>query len=231
METKFNDVLYQGMTGQAFELGTVLFRGEFWSRIDGCHVIYRGQDGVIDHETIVGVGDADDETFTIAAQSLAANTIWHYVRRAASGCGLESDDGDPAIVEIDSDGLWIGATPNIPYNLEINQVAGAYLQLRWRYSSVGQVSEPTGFYIYQALDGESFDFDTPTATVTYSASSRREFTWLSAALVHGSKYKFCVRSYRDGDGMSQNSSYVSAVADSVGPAAITGLITSWEEVD
>ena len=43
MELKFlREALYNGMTANAFKLGTVLTGGWFWMRIGGCSVLYRG---------------------------------------------------------------------------------------------------------------------------------------------------------------------------------------------
>ncbi len=189
--------------------------------------VYRGQDGNIDYTTPVADMGIDESQVSIAGQDLPANTIWHYTRRQVSGCGLESDDSPVCRVAIDAAGDMVGSTPNAPQALAIEQLIGGKLRLRWRYIPVDQEILPTGFYIY--IDtGSGFDFETPYATVSYQR--RWEFKWDSSALTHGTLYRFVVRAYRTGGGIDSNTRIVSALADSQGPAALTGLTASWEEI-
>ncbi len=191
--------------------------------------IYRGQDGDIDYDSAVATMDLTDTEVQIAAQALPANTIWHYVRRQRSECALESDPSDPCIVRIDADGDMILDTPNTPDSQAVEQVAAAKLKVRWRYSELAQEIVPTGFRIY--IDsGTGFDFDTPDATVAFALGGGPEFSWTSSALNDGQTYKFCVRAYTTGSGETQNTAFVSAVAKSSGPSALTGVTGSWEVV-
>jgi hypothetical protein len=228
MDSKFlKEALFSGMTSNAFKLGTVLALGWFWMRTAGCHTIYRGQDGVFDYDNIQAVMSIADPQVTIPGQGLPANTIWHYIRRQVSHCGLEGDDSSPCIVIIDSAGDMIGNTPNPPVNLEIEQLADGKLKLRWRYTRVSEEIAPTGFKIYMD-SGEGFNFGLPEDIVVYRHTP--EYSWTSDELVDDQLYKFCVRSYRTAAGESQNTNYVSARADSQGPDAITGLAIDWEEI-
>ncbi|MFQ5769754.1 MAG: hypothetical protein ACE5HX_04405, partial [bacterium] len=196
----------------------------------GCHTVYRGQDGNLDYENIQAVMNLNASQVSIKAQNLPAKTIWHYIRRQVSDCGLESQDSPACIVIIDSNGDMIGNAPNKPQDLVAENVAGAKIKLRWRYSKLSEEITPTGFHIY--IDsGLGFDWNLPDATVLYKMGGiAGEFSWTSAALTHGQIYRFCVRSYKTGVGESQNTDYVSAVADSQGPAAITNLQTSYQEI-
>jgi hypothetical protein len=193
METKFlKDALFGGMTSNAFKLGTVLSLGWFWQREAGCHDVYRGQDGVLDYDQVQAVMNLDDTQVSIPGQELPANTIWYYVRRQVSHCGLESDDSSVCIVMLDENGDMVGNYPNAPTDLTAQGMAGGKIKLRWRYSSIGQVVPPTGFMIYMD-SGDGFDFDNPIAAVPYTGGY--EFSWESEALTHGQLYSFCVRSY------------------------------------
>ncbi len=193
------------------------------------HHVYRGQDGNIDHDNIVAMMNLNDSSVAVVDQELPADTIWDYVRRQVSGCGLESEDSPACQVIIDSAGDMIGNTPNPPLSVTVEKVAGGKLKLRWRYTPVYEEIAPTGFHIY--IDsGEGFDFETPDATVPYGLGGTGEFSWTSDPLTHGSLYRLCIRSYRTGAGGSQNTDYVSEVADSEGPEAITGLVASWEQI-
>jgi len=201
-----------------------------WQRLPfcDCHRIYRGQDGNLDYDNLVAVMDLTDSQISIPDQVLPANTTWHYIRRQASGCGLESDDSPICEVVIDSAGDMIGDTPNPPLDLAIEQLSGGKLRLRWRYTRLAEEIAPTGFNIYMD-SGSGFNFETPTATMSYGIGGSGEFQWTSDALVHGQLYRFCVQSYRTGAGETQNTDFVAARADSVGPDAITGLRATWQE--
>ncbi|HIJ67725.1 MAG TPA: hypothetical protein HPP51_05515 [Planctomycetes bacterium] len=228
MDTKFFDSLYQGDSPNGVKLGMPLTGGDFWPRQAGCHTVYRGQDGDIDYDTIQAVMESGDSQVSVANQGLPANTIWYFIRRQVSGCGLESPDSDECVVQIDADGAMLRKMPNQPTNLTIEQVAGAKLKLQWIYSSLGQQIAPTGFKIY--IDsGSGFDYESPADTVSYS-SGRDSFAWTSDALTDGQLYKFVVRSYTTGEGQTQNTNYVAAFADSTGPPAITDINASWEVI-
>jgi len=227
MEDKFFlNAVYKGRSSNAIKLGTVLTLGRFWVRPSGCHTIYRGQDSVMDYDNVQAVMDIDDTSVSIDAQALPASTIWDYRRRQCSDCGLESGDSPGCIVVVNADGDIIGNSPNAPRNLRIEQVAGGKLRLRWRYFATNQEIAATGFKVYMD-SGAGFDFDSPLATVSYNR--KVEFTWLSETLTHGALYSFVVRSYATDAGESNNSNKVSAIADSQGPTAATGLSISWEE--
>ncbi len=220
--------LFAGMTANAIKLGTVLSLGWFWMRPDGCHNIYRGQDGEIDYDNVQAVMSLEDEQVSIPGQNLPANTIWHYLRRQVSGCGLESDDSPVCIIQIDANGDMLDNAPNPPLDLLIEKVAGGKLKLKWRYSPLDQAVAPSGFNIYMD-DGSGFDFTDPLDTVG-AGGGAGEFTWTSTALVDGQLYKFCVRSYATNAGESQNTKFVAARADSQGPEPVSGVRLTWEEI-
>jgi len=219
------------MTGSAFKLGTVLSLGWFWMRTEGCHAVYVGQDGAMgDYDQVQAVMEMADVSVSIAGQALAANTIHHYIQRQISGCGLESEDSQSCIVRIDANGDMLDAAPNAPLDLQIFGAAGGKFLLRWRYAPSSQDVAPTGFRVY--IDsGAGFDFESPDATISYGLGGDGEFNWTSDALSEGSSYKFCVRSYVTAGGESQNTNYVSGVADATGPDAVTSPTADYEVID
>jgi len=200
-----------------------------WQPPRTCHTVYRGQDGNMNYDDIQSVMGLGDSQVSIPNQALPANTIWHYIRRQVSDCGKESLDSAACVVVIDSGGDMIGDTPNSPMSLVVEQLAGGKLKLKWRYTTINQEVAPTGFKVYQD-SGSGFNFTSPTATVAAKSESRGEYSWTSGALSHGNRYRFVVRSYKQGAGEDQNLSIVSAVADSQGPAAITGIRATWQEI-
>jgi len=226
--TFFKTAIFAGRTATGIKTGTILTAGRFWTRRDRCYMIYRGQDGVIDYDNVQAVMGIDDNEATIPGQGLPAGTIWHYIRRQVSDCGVESGDSDAAIVVIDEDGEMIPATPNAVDDLQAEQSTGGRIKIKWRYSRLNQEIGPTGFNIY--IDsGAGFDFDTADDVVAY-VGGNGEFEWESEALLDGQTYRFCVRSYATGSGETQNTNYVAEAADSSGPAAATGLTASWEAI-
>jgi hypothetical protein len=111
--------------------------------------IYRGQDGVFDYVNAVAAMALDDAQVVIAAQTLPAGTVWHYVRRLVKDCcGKESADSPVCIVRIDEDGQIRGEAPNAPVNLVAQVRAGGVIRLRWRYVPDGQETPAAGFVIY-----------------------------------------------------------------------------------
>jgi len=229
METKFlKEALFKGKTANAVKTGTILNLGRFWLRNAGCHIVYRGQDGKMDYEKIQAVMNLDSSQVSLANQALPANTIWHYIRRQVSCCGLESPDSPACIVGIDSNGDMIGNAPNPPLDLVIRNMAGGKLKLRWRYTPIAEVVTPTGFNIYMD-SGSGFAFNTPEDAVSYNLGGNGEFEWTSDALADGQRYRFCVRSYCETGGESQNTNFIAAIADAQGPDAIAGLRASWSE--
>jgi len=236
MESKFQtDAVLLGRSANAVKLGTILTFGRFWVRQAGCHTVYAGQDGNMDYDTVQAVMELADSQVAIVNQSLPADTIWHYVRRQVSDCGLESDDSAPVcIVRVDASGDAIGLAPNRPKGLTATALAGGLVKLRWRYSTLDQPVAAANFNIY--LDsGSGFDFDTPYAVVAAPASlaggaGTDRLSWTSTALSHGQRYRFCVRSESAAGGETQNTDSVAIVADSVGPDAITDLRSSWQEI-
>lgn len=226
MLAKFFNSLYGGDSANGVKLCQGLTEGDFWARPGGCMTIYNGQDGVMDYETIQAVMGIEDDDISIINQALPPSTVWHYIRRQVSDCGIESVDSPVCIVTVDSEGDILGAVPNEPTAAATEQLAGGKFKLRWRYLPTGQEILPTGFYIYIDAGG-GFDFDNPIATVTYHRSI--ENSWVSAAFTHGQTYKFCIRSYAANAGETDNTDYVQAAADSQGPAAASGVTIVWEE--
>jgi hypothetical protein len=190
--------------------------------------IYRGQDGVIEENPVVGMG-LNDSHVPIANQALPPDTIWNYVRRRVAPCGSESPDSPACIVRIDPEGEIIPTMPNQPLSVTACQQAGGKFLIRWRYTPIGHEITPTGFRIY-ADSGSGFNFASPTATVNYKLGGHGEFKWESGVYTHGQRIKFCVRAYAQGKGETQNTDYVAAVADAIGPDAITDVYATVEQL-
>ena len=212
----------------AILLGTILLHGRGWTR-DQCHIIYRGRDGALDYEKAQGVMELADERVNVAAQELPANSVWHYERRQVSCCGLESPDSDLCIIQIDENGDMYLPSPNVQGDQTVEQLAGGAFKVRWSYLSDSEAMQPSRFNIY--IDsGSGFDFASPAGYVVWRGDG--EYYWDSGSFAHGTLCRFVVRSVAAVTlAESQNTRYVSAVADDLGPAAITsGVAASWETI-
>jgi concanavalin A-like lectin/glucanase superfamily protein len=123
--------------------------GDFWSLLDGCHAVYRGQNGNIDYTEVQALMGIDDSEVTIDYQDLPPGTSWDYIRQQVSGCGLASEDSVPICkILIDENGDAFAEVPNPPLSLTATAVAGGKIKLRWRYSAVNQKIKPTCFNVY-----------------------------------------------------------------------------------
>ena len=226
MDVKFlKNVVYKGRCSNAFKLGMIFASGKGWMKPAGCHVVYRGEDGVMDYSTIQAVMNVDAADVTIAVQDLPAETSWHYVRRQVSDCGLESANSPICVVEIDAEGEMELPIPNSPSELKIAKAAGGKLLLTWRYIRINEAISPVGFNVYQD-SGEGFDYELPAATVRYTRAS--DYKWISPELTDGQLYKYVVRAFASAEEV--NTVTVQENADAQGPVLIDDITVTIEDV-
>lgn len=193
MEAKFFDSLFEGDSANGSKLGTGLTGGDFWPRIDGCSLLYRGLSiSTMDFENILAVGDSD--AFDISSPSYVqhgSDTIYFYVVRRANKCGdLERTLAASARVRIDANGDLASPQPNDVFALIAEEMAGSKVQLIWSYCPLEQESEPANFKVYYDAGTGQVDYQNPLVTIPYKG--KRFYTYQSAALNPG-KYLFAVR--------------------------------------
>jgi hypothetical protein len=109
-------------------------------------------------------------------------------------------------------------------------LSGGRFLLRWHYTHLDEEVAATEFRIY--IDsGEGFDFNTPAEIISYDSNLLGgDLKWTSDAYPHGQRVKFCVRAYAEDKGETQNTDYVSAVADHLGPEAITDIYATMDQL-
>ena len=200
----------------------------FTTQTEFCRV-YRGQDGNIDYENVVALMGLTDSQVSIPNQALPPNTIWTFIRRRVAPCGLESPDSPVCIVRIDSQGNMIPSLPNTPTSVTVEQLAAGKFRLCWRYSKINEEVSPVEFRIY-VDSGSGFNFSSPTATKLYKFGGHGEFKWDSDAYTHGQRVKFCVRARPLAEAETQNTDYVAAFADALGPPAIDDVSAIVEQL-
>ena len=89
MDAKFFDGLYEGDSPNGVKLGMGLTGGDFWSRVEGCRNLYRGEGPFdLDFERLVAVGDIDASQI-VSDAAHEAGSVYYYVLRDVNGCGDE----------------------------------------------------------------------------------------------------------------------------------------------
>lgn len=179
MEVKFlRDALFNGMTANAFKLGTVLALGWFWQRLSGCSVLYRGPGmEAIDFDNMLVVAEIEAiEIYVPDYVSHESNITCFYVVRRANGCGnLEHTMAAAVKVTIDADGNLAPARPNNIFEVKARQIADNKVELLWFYSPLAQQSEPVCFNVYYDGGTGQIDYESPIAEVSYKSPNFYSF--------------------------------------------------------
>jgi len=198
------EALFDGMTANAFKLGTALTGGWFWMRRSGCSVLYRGPSMErIDFANILAVAEQDAGSISppdyIPHHS---HSTYFYVVRRFNICGYQECTLTAAVkVAIDANGNRIEPKPNNIFVWRLDQVYGNKIQLIWFYCPLEQESKPESFRIYYDGGTGHIDYENPIATVNYQG--RKFYTYQSDALTAG-RYLFAVRA-EDAAGIENNS--------------------------
>jgi len=198
------EALFNGMTANAFKLGTALCGGWFWMRRFGCCALYRGPSmEQIDFANILTV--AEQDAGSISPPDYLphhSNSTYFYVVRRFNICGYQERTLAAAVkVAIDADGNLIEPKPNNIFVWRLDQVYGNKIQLIWFYCPLEQESKPESFRIYYDGGTGLVDYENPIATINYQG--RKFYTYQSDALAAG-RYLFAVRA-EDAAGIENNS--------------------------
>ena len=198
------EALFNGMTANAFKLGTSLSLGWFWVRVAGCSVLYRGS-GMeeIDFTNILTV--SEQGACEISPPSYIPhnnNSTCFYVVRRFNQCGdQEHTLAAAAKLSIDANGGLAEPQPNNVFSSRVEPVNGNKIRLTWFYSTLEQQSAPMCFNIYYDNLSGQIDYENPIATVRYEG--RKFYCYESDPLTAG-RYLFAIRA-KDVDG-TENSS-------------------------
>jgi hypothetical protein len=198
------DALFNGMTVNAFKLGTVLSLGWFWIRTNGCSVLYRGKslDG-IDFANILAVTETDDfETSPAAHISHNNDTTYFYIVRRFNGCGQQEYTlAATAKVSIDSNGELAEPGPNKVFD-SVSGFGGNKIRLVWYYCPIRQESTPVRFNIYYDNRSGQIDYQNPLARIDYKG---RKFYSFQSDILEAGNYLFAIKA-EDADGIENLSS-------------------------
>jgi Concanavalin A-like lectin/glucanases superfamily len=214
------DALFNGMTANAFKLGTILHLGWFWTRVAGCCALYRGL-GMeqIDFANILAV--AANDAAEISSPSYLShdnNSTYFYVLRKFNRCGdLERTLAAAAKVSFDANGDLADLRPNKIFALKAEQADTNTVRLTWLYCPLEQESPPVRFNLYSDDGTGQIDFNNPIAAVDYHGP--KFYSYQRNALQPG-RYLFAVRA-QDADGIENSSSDILTIElDGSSPDAI-----------
>ncbi len=215
----YRDALLEGMTSNSFKLGTVLSLGWFWMRVDGCSVLYRGDDmDAIDFVDVLSVSEIDAEQMNVPSYVGHENdSIYFYVVRRVNSCGNQEQTLLASVrVAIDSIGDLVEPHPNNLFAAKAKQIYGNKIELSWYYCPLAQESEAESFVIYSDGGSGAIDFENSVATVDYAG--RRFYSYTSGILNTG-RYLFCVK-VEDESGQASGGILISVELDGDTPGSI-----------
>ena len=193
MDAKFLDSLYEGDSPSGIRLGMGLTGGDFWPRVAGCSVLYRGLSlTLIDFTNILAVSGAEASEISPPGYiPHDSGSIYFYVIRRVNNCGYEEQTSAAAVkVSIDASGELAQPQPNNIFEAKAAQVDGNKVQIVWYYCPIEQQSPPACFNVYYDSGIGQVDYENPIAAISYSG--RRFYSYKSDVLDTG-KYLFAIR--------------------------------------
>jgi hypothetical protein len=190
--SQLRDALSNGMTSTAFQLGTLLTQGWFWTRREGATAVYRGPSlAQVDLERIVHVAElqAGEIVLPPGLSHPPGSTHCYLVRRSNSQGDPERTTAAAAIVRIGPDGQLAPPAPNAVLGLRGETIGGRRLRLTWFYCPLEQETAPQEFHIYWDSGAGLMDLEHPLATVP--CGGHRCYQWDTQPLDDG-QYTFAL---------------------------------------
>jgi hypothetical protein len=199
------DALFNGITANAFKLGTTLHLGWFWARVAGCSALYRGS-GMeqINFANVLAVAGND------AAEISPPNYLPHdnastyfYVLRKFNRCGdAELTLAAAAKVSFAASGELAKPRPNKIFASRAERSDANTVRLTWFYCPLEQDSPPMRFNVYSDNQTGQIDFENPIAAIDYRGP--KFYSYHSDTLEPG-RYLFAIRA-EDAAGTENSSS-------------------------
>ena len=187
------EALFNGMTANAFKLGTSLSLGWFWTRNAGCSVLYLGYSmEEIDFANILAVSEPDDCEISPPGYILhSSDSTYFYIIRRFNSCGYQEHTLAAAVkVSINSKGDSAEPKPNKVFDSISGSVDSDKIRLVWFYCPIKQKSPPICFNIYYDSRTGQIDYQNPLATFSYKG--RKFYSFQSSSLEAG-EYLFAIR--------------------------------------
>jgi hypothetical protein len=187
------EALFAGQTANGFKLGTALTLGWFWTRVNGCRLVYRGESMLaIDFDTVITIIDPEtDEVRPPDFISHEAGKDYFYVVRCANCCGQIEQTLQAAVkVSIDSEGNLEAGKSNSVFGIAIKHGPDGQIELVWGYYPIEQESKPNVMRIYSDEGTGQVNYQEPTAVVTYKGKRCYQY---KCEIPGNSRYRFAVR--------------------------------------
>jgi len=214
------EALFNGMTANAFKLGTTLSLGWFWVRVAGCSVLYRGSSmGEIDFVNILAVSEQDAREISPPSYiSHNSGSTYFYVVRRFNNCGYQECTLAASVkVSIESNGELTEPQPNKVFDSEAELVDGNKIQLVWYYCPLEQKSQPTCFNVYYDGRTGQIDYENPLAIIGYK---RRKFYSYQCGALEAGRYLFAIRTENASGKENSSLAGLRIQFDPTNPAAI-----------
>lgn len=214
------DALFNGMTANAFKLGTTLHWGWFWARVAGCCALYRGA-GMeqIDCANVLAVAGSDAaEISPPAFLPHESRSTYFYVLRKFNRCGdQELTLAAAAKVSFNASGDPVEPRPNKIFTSRSERADTNKVRLIWLYCPLEQESQPARFNIYSDNRTGQIDFENPLAAIDYRGPT---FYCYHSDVLEPGRYLFAIRA-QDAAGIENSSSdYLTIELDGLGPDVI-----------
>ncbi len=214
------EALFNGMTANAFKLGTTLSLGWFWVRVAGCSVLYRGSSmGEIDFVNILAVSEQDAREISPPSYiSHNSGSTYFYVVRRFNNCGYQERTLAASVkVSIESNGELAEPQPNKVFDSGAELVDGNKILLVWYYCPLEQKSQPMCFNVYYDGRTGQINYENPLAIIGYKG---RKFYRYQCGALEAGRYLFAIRT-EDASGIENSSlARLRIQFDPTNPAAI-----------
>jgi len=187
------ETLFAGQTANGFKLGTTLGLGWFWTRGNGCQIVYRGTSMEdIDFDDVLAVTEADADKVSLPNYlTHEAGQAYFYVVRCANRCGrIERTLRAAVKVAIDGTGELCREKPNDIFELNAEQEKDGKIEIVWTYSPIEQGCPPKEMRIYCDEGTGEVDYQNTIATVKYKG--RRFYRHRIETPADG-RYMFAIR--------------------------------------
>ncbi|MCH7559002.1 MAG: LamG domain-containing protein [Planctomycetes bacterium] len=228
------EALFNGMTANAFKLGTSLSLGWFWVRVTGCSVLYRGESSLlgVDFTNILVVFNLDTSDGSRAMISPPSyiphdgggdGSTYFYVARRFNNCGYQERTLAAAVkVSIKPNGELAEPQPNNIAGSKAEQVDSNKVRLTWFYWPCEQGSKPVKFNVYYDDRTGQIDYQNPLFSIEYKG--RRFYSFQSSTLEAG-EYLFAIRAEDAGGIENISLARLKIQLDTLNPDAIDILRT------
>jgi len=214
------EALFNGMTANAFKLGTTLSLGWFWVRVAGCSVLYRGSSmGEIDFVNILAVAEQNAREISPPSYiSHNSGSTYFYVVRRFNNCGYQERTLAASVkVSIESNGELAEPQPNKVFDSGAELVDSNKILLVWYYCPLEQKSQPMCFNVYYDGRTGQINYENPLAIIGYKG---RKFYRYQCGALEAGRYLFAIRT-EDASGIENSSlARLRIQFDPTNPAAI-----------